>query len=151
MRAAVFRKSGVPVAAPRQLVPVAGAGAAGPQGVHGADQHRAVLVRANRGAVPGHGEHPVHMLCADGPEYRVRHRPVHIVQRRGVRAQAQGLADVRPERVLLRRHLLRIHRVRHHRELEKVTDLQHHVPLDQRRGTITGEYARKHIARIIII
>lgn len=117
--------------------------------MHVADQHRAVLGHTDRSAVPGHGEHPVHVLNSDGAEYRVRHRSVHIVQWRGMRAQAPGLIDVRPERVLLRRQLLRVHRVRHHRELEKGSDQQHRVPLDQRRGIVTGELGHKYIIHFI--
>lgn len=144
MNASVFRKPGVPVAAPRQLVSVTGAGATRSPGVHGADQPSPVLVRADRGAVPSHGEHPVHVFDSDGPEHGMCHRSVHIIQRRGVRTQAQGLIDVRPERVLLRWDILRVYRVRNHRQLEEIADLQHHVSVDQRCGIVNGEFGRKH-------
>lgn len=107
--------------------------------MHGADQRHTAVVRHDRGGVPHHGDHAVRVLHADGPGHRVRHRSEHIVQRRGVRAQAPGLVDVRPERVLLRRLLFRHHRVRDHQQLEAVAAHHHLRADDEPGGAVAGE------------
>lgn len=135
-----FRKYRLHVSAAGQSDPVAGPGAVGPQGVHDADQHRPMSVGADRDAVPGLGQPPVRVLHADGPQHRAGYWTVHIVQRRSVRTQAPGRADVRAERVLLRRVLFRHHRVRHHRQLEDDDD-NHDLHADpEHGGRIAGKF-----------
>jgi len=75
------RESSILVTTNWQPVPVACPGTAWPQGMHGAYQSYSAVVRVGRGPFSDHGEHPVRMFDADGPEHRFCHRPKHIVQR----------------------------------------------------------------------
>lgn len=118
--------------------------------MHGAHQPHPIVVRAGRRDVPAQREHPVRVFRADGPEHGVRHRSEHIVQRRSVRAKAPGLVDVRPERVLFQRLLLRHHRVRHHRQLEDFVARHHYHAHRQHRGVITGEFSPVSIPRVLL-
>jgi len=119
---------------------VVGPSPAGPQAVHGADQRHSAVVRAGRRPVPAQRDHVVRVFRAHGPQHWVRHRPVHIVQRRSVRAQAPWLAHIRPERVLLHRLLLRHHRVCHHRQLEDLVARLRLRARRQHRYAIAGEF-----------
>lgn len=119
----------------------------GPQDVHGSDQHRAAVARTGRDAVARHRERAVRVLHADGPQHRAGHRPVHIVQRRSLRAQAQGFAHVRAKRVLLRWLLLGRHAVRHHQELEGDAALRRHRAHAQLSRARHGKQSPSYVAR----
>lgn len=109
--------------------------------MHGAHQSHPVLVGGGRGHVPGDGQCSVRVLHADGPEHGLRDWPVHIVQRRSVRAQVAEFTDIRPKRILLWRLLFRHHPVRCHHPVEENAPDHHHRAPRQFRGPFFGKFA----------
>lgn len=117
--------------------------------MHGHGQHGADIRGAGGRGAAQHGQRPVRVLYTDGPGHRAGHRTEHIVQRRGVRAAAAQHADVRAQRVLLRRLFPGDQHVRVQQELEIDADHHHLRARPQSGHTDDGEYTLRLYTAVV--
>lgn len=104
------------------------------------DHHQHTVHRlASHVLLRGERRDPVRVLDPDGAERRLLGWPLLGLHRRGVRAQAEGRADVGHERFLLRR-LADVHTdIRRHVGLEADSVVQHVRPDHKHRDPVHGK------------